>query len=80
MRQAGVEVLWQDHGLCDDLDVVANVFLGRERGRWLIAESQMRENAASVLRRVGARRCRWTGPCAGCRAVSVSSWPSVACS
>ena len=54
VRQAGVEVLWQDHGLCDDLDVVANVFLGRERGRWVIAESQMREDAASVLRRVGA--------------------------
>ena len=54
VRQAGVEVLWQDHGLCDDLDVVANVFLGRERGRWMIAESQMREGAASVLRRVGA--------------------------
>ena len=54
VRQAGVEVLWQDHGLCDDLDVVANVFLGRERGRWLIADSRMRENAASVLRRVGA--------------------------
>ena len=54
VRQAGVEVLWQDHGLCDDLDVVANVFLGRERGRWMIAESDMREGAASVLRRVGA--------------------------
>jgi signal transduction histidine kinase/ABC-type multidrug transport system ATPase subunit len=54
VRQAGVEVLWQDHGLCDDLDIVANVFLGRERGRWLIAESEMRERAASVLRRVGA--------------------------
>ncbi len=54
VRQAGVEVLWQDHGLCDDLDVVANVFLGREPGRWLIAESDMREGAVSVLRRVGA--------------------------
>jgi len=54
VRQAGIEVLWQDHGLCDDLDVVANVFLGREPGRWLIAESDMREGAASVLRRVGA--------------------------
>jgi signal transduction histidine kinase len=54
VRQAGVEVLWQDHGLCDDLDVVANVFLGREPGRWLIAESDMREGAASVLRQVGA--------------------------
>ncbi len=54
VRHAGVEVLWQDHGLCDDLDIVANVFLGRERGRWVIAESQMREHAASVLRQVGA--------------------------
>ncbi|MGH9290307.1 MAG: ATP-binding cassette domain-containing protein, partial [Acidimicrobiales bacterium] len=54
VRQAGIEVLWQDHGLCEDLDVVANVFLGREPGRWLIAESDMREGAVSVLRRVGA--------------------------
>jgi len=54
VRQAGIEVLWQDHGLCEELDVVANVFLGREPGRWLIAESDMREGAASVLQRVGA--------------------------
>jgi ABC-type multidrug transport system ATPase subunit/signal transduction histidine kinase len=54
VRRAGVEVLWQDHGLCDDLDVVANVYLGREPGRWMIAESDMREGTAAVLRRVGA--------------------------
>jgi signal transduction histidine kinase/ABC-type multidrug transport system ATPase subunit len=54
VRQAGVEVLWQDHGLCDDLDVVANVFLGREQGRWMIADSRMREATSAVLRRVGA--------------------------
>jgi signal transduction histidine kinase/ABC-type multidrug transport system ATPase subunit len=54
VRQAGIEVLWQDHGLCEDLDVVANVFLGREPGRWMIAESDMRKGAVSVLRRVGA--------------------------
>jgi signal transduction histidine kinase/ABC-type cobalamin/Fe3+-siderophores transport system ATPase subunit len=54
VRQAGVEVLWQEHGLCEELDVVANVFLGREPGRWVIAESDMREGAASVLQRVGA--------------------------
>jgi signal transduction histidine kinase/ABC-type cobalamin/Fe3+-siderophores transport system ATPase subunit len=65
VREAGVEVLWQDHGLCDDLDVVANVFLGREPGRWLIAESDMREGTVSVLRQVGAetlpldRPVRW---------------------
>jgi len=52
VRQAGVEFLWQDHGLCDDLDVVANVFLGRER-RFLFG-GDMREEAASVLRRIGA--------------------------
>ncbi len=28
VRAAGVEVLWQDHGMCDDLDVVANVAAG----------------------------------------------------
>jgi len=54
VRRAGLEVLWQDHGLLDDLDVVANVYLGRERGRWMIAESDMREGTAAVLRRVGA--------------------------
>jgi signal transduction histidine kinase/ABC-type cobalamin/Fe3+-siderophores transport system ATPase subunit len=54
VRRAGVEVLWQDHGLCDDLDVVANVYLGREPGRWMIAESDMREGTAAILRRVGA--------------------------
>jgi signal transduction histidine kinase/ABC-type multidrug transport system ATPase subunit len=54
VRRAGLEVLWQDHGLLDDLDVVANVYLGRERGRWMIAESEMREGTAAVLRRVGA--------------------------
>jgi signal transduction histidine kinase/ABC-type multidrug transport system ATPase subunit len=53
VRRAGVEVVWQDHGLCDDLDVVANVFLGREPGRYL-GESRMQEGAASILRHVGA--------------------------
>src|SRR4029453_4521629 len=54
VRRAGLEVLWQDHGLLDDLDVVANVYLGRGRGRWMIAGSEMREGTAAVLRRVGA--------------------------
>jgi ABC-type branched-subunit amino acid transport system ATPase component/signal transduction histidine kinase len=53
VREAGVEVLWQDHGLCENLDVVANVFLGRERRRWF-AENGMREEATAALHRVGA--------------------------
>ena len=45
-----METVWQEHGLCDDLDAVANIFLGR-RGRWVLSESAMREEAAAVLRR-----------------------------
>jgi signal transduction histidine kinase/ABC-type multidrug transport system ATPase subunit len=55
VRLAGVEVLWQDHGVCDDLDVAANVTLGRE-ARVLFAEGDGREAAAAALRRVGAER------------------------
>jgi signal transduction histidine kinase/ABC-type branched-subunit amino acid transport system ATPase component len=53
VRAAGVEVVWQDNGLCEDLDVVANVYLGREP-RPFLAEGRMREGAISILRRVGA--------------------------
>lgn len=53
VRRAGVETVWQEHGLCDDLDAVANIFLGRP-GRWVVPESAMRDEAAAVLRRVGA--------------------------
>src|SRR5688572_27984148 len=31
VRKAGLEIVWQDDGLCDDLDVHANLILGRER-------------------------------------------------
>jgi signal transduction histidine kinase/ABC-type branched-subunit amino acid transport system ATPase component len=55
VRESGVEIVWQDQGLCDDLDVVANVFLGRKRGRWLLAENRMRDEAALAMRRIGAK-------------------------
>ena len=51
VRRAGVETCSeQEHGLCDDLDAVANIFLGRP-GRWVLSESAMREEAAAVLAR-----------------------------
>lgn len=53
VRRAGVEILWQDHGLCEDLDAVANLLLGRER-RLLPAATGMREVAADVLELIGA--------------------------
>ena len=59
--RAGVETVWQEHGLCDDLDAVANIFLGRP-GRWVVPESALREQAAVLLRRVGARDLRLDVP------------------
>src|SRR5918999_731291 len=43
----GIEIVYQDLALADNLDVVANMFLGRERVRWgfVLDESGM-ENAA----------------------------------
>mgnify|MGYP003334380246 CR=1 FL=1 len=32
-RRAGIEMIYQDLALCDDLDVAANIFLGRELRR-----------------------------------------------
>jgi signal transduction histidine kinase/ABC-type multidrug transport system ATPase subunit len=50
-----VAVVWQDLGLCDDLDVVANVFLGRERSRVLLAERRMAADARQALERFGSQ-------------------------
>ena len=43
----GIEIVYQDLALADNLDVVANMFLGRERTRWgfVLDESRM-ENAS----------------------------------
>ncbi|WJV65972.1 ATP-binding cassette domain-containing protein [Pectobacteriaceae bacterium CE70] len=48
--QLGIEVVYQDLALCDNLDVVQNMFLGRERlyGR-LLNEDVMEREAAETL-------------------------------
>jgi D-xylose transport system ATP-binding protein len=52
----GIETVYQDLALCDNLDVVANMFLGRERRRGLILdESTMEQLAAETLARLSAR-------------------------
>ena len=48
-----IGVVWQDLSLCDNLDTVANLFLGRERRRGLLAEAEMRSEAEQLLARVG---------------------------
>ena len=57
-RHHGIETVYQDLALLDDLDVTANIFLGREwrRGvpglRWL-AEKSMRTRAEALIRELG---------------------------
>ena len=52
-RAAGVGVVWQDLSLCDNLDTVANLFLGRERRRTFLDEAAMRSEAERLLAQVG---------------------------
>jgi D-xylose transport system ATP-binding protein len=42
----GIEVVYQDLALADNLDVVANMFLGRERTRRLVLDETSMEQAA----------------------------------
>ncbi|MET9491998.1 ATP-binding cassette domain-containing protein [Nocardia sp. NPDC006630] len=52
----GIEVVYQDLALADNLDIVANMFLGRERGKpWLLDEASMEEAARTTLASLGVR-------------------------
>ena len=54
-RELGIATVFQDLALCDNLDVVSNLFLGRERGGFLIDEELMEEQAWSLLRQLSAK-------------------------
>ncbi|MET7660845.1 ATP-binding cassette domain-containing protein [Streptomyces sp. NPDC005356] len=46
----GVEIVYQDLALCDNLDIVQNMFLGREKRRGLVLDdATMEEMAAKTL-------------------------------
>jgi D-xylose transport system ATP-binding protein len=46
----GIEVVYQDLALADNLDVVANMFLGRERTRsWVLDEASMERSSRETL-------------------------------
>jgi D-xylose transport system ATP-binding protein len=56
----GIATVYQDLALCDNLDVVANLFLGREKGRpegpfGLIDEIDMEQRSNSVLKRLSVK-------------------------
>src|SRR5436305_6732767 len=48
----GIEVVYQDLALCDNLDVVQNMYLGRERLYWLfrLKEPAMEQRTAETLK------------------------------
>ena len=59
-RLAGVEMIFQDLALCEDLDAAANIFLGRERrrgrSRWFsfLDHKRMHREAREVLASLGS--------------------------
>ncbi|HET7411045.1 MAG TPA: ATP-binding cassette domain-containing protein [Pararhizobium sp.] len=55
----GIEVVYQDLALCDNLDVVENMFLGRERLRnGMLDEDSMEKAAANTLAELHVRTVR----------------------
>jgi len=55
----GIEVVYQDLALCDNLDIVHNMFLGRELKRGVrLDESAMETRAAEVLASLSVRTVR----------------------
>jgi signal transduction histidine kinase/ABC-type multidrug transport system ATPase subunit len=45
----GIAVVWQDLALCNNLDIAANIMLGREKPRLLMSDTRFHTTAASML-------------------------------
>ncbi|NHF71996.1 ATP-binding cassette domain-containing protein [Paracoccus xiamenensis] len=53
--EMGIATVFQDLALCENLDVVANLFLGHELNPWALDEVQMEVRAWTLLRELAAR-------------------------
>jgi len=53
LARLGVSVLWQDLALCDNLDIAANLMLGRERRRQMMSEVKLHTEAGRLLADLG---------------------------
>ncbi|MDR8411002.1 ATP-binding cassette domain-containing protein [Nonomuraea sp. 3-1Str] len=54
--ELGIEIVYQDLALCDNLDIVQNMFLGRERRRGIVLdEDSMEELAEQTLSGLSVR-------------------------
>jgi D-xylose transport system ATP-binding protein len=57
----GIEIVYQDLALCDNLDVVQNMFLGREKTTSIVLdEASMEEQATKTLKSLSVRTLRST--------------------
>ncbi|MFL5965050.1 MAG: ATP-binding cassette domain-containing protein [Gaiellaceae bacterium] len=56
----GIEIVYQDLALCDNLDVVQNMYLGREIHDWLfrLNESAMEQSTAKTLKSLAVTTIR----------------------
>jgi ABC-type sugar transport system ATPase subunit len=64
-RELGIATVYQDLALCDNLDVVANLFLGHEQTKVLLSEEAMEQQASSLLQQLSARLPSLRSPVAG---------------
>lgn len=53
--ELGIATVFQDLALCENLDVVANLFLGHEISPWALDEVQMEVRAWTLLQELAAR-------------------------
>ncbi|HEY5321103.1 MAG TPA: ATP-binding cassette domain-containing protein [Galbitalea sp.] len=54
-RALGIATVFQDLALCDNLDVVSNLFLGREIGSLALDEVEMEKRSWELLRQLSAK-------------------------
>ncbi|QYH34624.1 ATP-binding cassette domain-containing protein [Salinibacterium sp. M195] len=64
-RDLGIATVFQDLALCDNLDVVANLFLGRELGTRALDEVEMEQRTWELLRQLSAKIPSVRTPVAG---------------
>jgi len=64
-RDIGIATVFQDLALCDNLDVVSNLFLGRELGRSALDEVEMEQQTWALLRQLSAKIPSVRTPVAG---------------
>ncbi len=64
-QNLGIATVYQDLALCDNLDVVANLFLGRETKHFSLSEEKMEQEALQLIGELAAKIPSVRTPVAG---------------